>query len=780
MILKISKSHNTFDMNRKKEFSEKDPFGSFAYHLMYLIVDKKTGLLSKKRFDFGTTFKGLDLTEEHLLKEYGHLYDKSKIKQACNDIAIKYKEYINDTYINVPNSKKSKFLDEHGESTAVNKNGTPEIFHYKGVNSFEKEEYKKIVDKFNGDMDQVKDYILLIAKDSVKELYNTIKKEQGIKVKTKISDVELLYDFHLDHDNPHIHWITHAYDPTSKLFMNGRNFSQSKKLAHEKIEVKYKDVLSQGVAAGYAQKEALEAKEKFLQAIKNKGFTDTAAAQRLSQIEEQIQSVMCSTKHSTFESKQEALKLLGITISEHKEHTSSVPKGSRAKGKKTMIYKIDVDGFEQELYSNSFIDNKRLQTSFAKIKQREFFEQDTKKIYGNNSDYGLDKIETVLKHNKKQSEDFVKVKIKNESQNGSVTLSPDRIKEIKQEGFKLFCNRNADVGIISRLNNKGHLNYYKISSNDKGAAKFKAKNYKASLFNDTGIQGKSLMKDFSIDNDLIEEQQIYFQQFIAKKKYADRNMVYIFTDVDTFNDTFNEAYRINQFIKLFEKVGLRSVETNDGHVLLNKFSEAVFSVESNENGGLTFINSGLNDFDSAKYMYNSLLENMKNEDKDKKFRFFMEGENDGSRDFYITAAEIIFSSETSMKNLRVDHDINDPNLQKEIERKLDYQLNQYNNNFKRQVKKQAKKGSFNFTNAYGIHLLENEHLNVEQNERIANQLNDKIADLVNNHNVEIDKITIDKKPIDTYISEHRKEINRLIKIKSDKRPNSKSRPEFSL
>ncbi|EHA6958881.1 hypothetical protein JMC51_001301 [Vibrio parahaemolyticus] len=158
--------------------------------------------------------------------------------------------------------------------------------HYKNLsdkdrsilNVFSKEEYARWM---------IMDFLILWAKDFEKEFHNACKAEQLKKtkkhrIKTKISDIELVMNIHIDPDwskGAHIHYIAPPFDPTTGLFSSPRNYVDIYKKIGVKLEKKYSyksksnrlyKFIDEGVAIGAVKQISNDLKEEAVLDIMNK------------------------------------------------------------------------------------------------------------------------------------------------------------------------------------------------------------------------------------------------------------------------------------------------------------------------------------------------------------------------------------------------------------------------------------------------------------------------------------------------------------------------------
>ncbi|HHC7200562.1 TPA: hypothetical protein ACN4AY_003468 [Vibrio parahaemolyticus] len=124
----------------------------------------------------------------------------------------------------------------------------------------------------------IEDFLILWTKEFEKEFHNACKAEQKKKtkkhkIKTKISDVELPMNIHIDPDwskGAHIHYIAPPFDPTTGLFSSPKNYVDIYKKIGVKLEKKYSykskskrlyKFIEEGVAIGAVKQISNDLKE---------------------------------------------------------------------------------------------------------------------------------------------------------------------------------------------------------------------------------------------------------------------------------------------------------------------------------------------------------------------------------------------------------------------------------------------------------------------------------------------------------------------------------------
>ncbi|EGQ8942484.1 hypothetical protein DC852_26775 [Vibrio parahaemolyticus] len=137
------------------------------------------------------------------------------------------------------------------------------------MNVFDEEEYARWM---------IIDFLILWAKESEKGFHNECKAEQlkktkKHKMKTKLSDVELVMNIHVKPDwksGAHIHVIAPPFDPTTGLFSSPRNYVDIYRKVSVKLEKKYSykskskrlyKFIEEGVAIGAVKQISNDLKE---------------------------------------------------------------------------------------------------------------------------------------------------------------------------------------------------------------------------------------------------------------------------------------------------------------------------------------------------------------------------------------------------------------------------------------------------------------------------------------------------------------------------------------
>ncbi len=392
------------------------------------------------------------------------------------------------------------------------------------LNVFSKEEYARWM---------IKDYLILWTKEFEKEFHNACKAEQKKKtkkhkVKTKISDVELIMNIHIEHDwksGAHIHYIAPPFDPTTGLFSSPKNYVDIYKKIGVKLEKKYSyktkskslyKFIDEGVAIGAVKQISNDLKEEavldimnkptllnldkiFKNYIKNNGYD--------CDIDNQLEVDKFFTElNKNVEAKaafDEALKSEAEAVYEkRKEEVSRIV----SKALKDNI--VDYDKLQEELKENGveidfgFDHEKDTNSHFEKKKDVEHIFEFTDLKTGikfNNASFSGDARSKVKRfassyneRNQLQHEINMTFKTKKErlpydvdsiqtvlahnmrmtkaAMNHELSLahySNEEATAIKRKHFETYMQLCLESGILANLNKQGNLTYHKINKNRK-------------------------------------------------------------------------------------------------------------------------------------------------------------------------------------------------------------------------------------------------------------------------------------------------------------------------
>ncbi|NAW69755.1 hypothetical protein CAG54_02535 [Vibrio sp. V27_P1S3P104] len=379
----------------------------------------------------------------------------------------------------------------------------------------------------------IEDFLILWTKEFEKEFHNACKAEQKKKtkkhkIKTKISDVELPMNIHIEPDwskGAHIHYIAPPFDPTTGLFSSPKNYVDIYKKIGVKLEKKYSykskskrlyKFIEEGVAIGAVKQISNDLKEEAVldimdnptllnvdkirkNYIKNNGYD--------CDIDDQMQVEKFFTELNKNEEAKSAfdemLKSEAEAVYEkRKEEVSRIV----SKALKDNI--VDYDKLQQELKEQGveidfgFDYEKDTNSHFEKKKDVEHIFEFTDMKTGikfNNASFKGDARSKVKRfassyneRNQLQNEVNKTFKTKAErlpydvdsiqtvlahnmrmtkaAMNHELSLAPHSNEEaikIKRKHFETYMQLCLESGILVNLNKQGNLTYHKINKNRK-------------------------------------------------------------------------------------------------------------------------------------------------------------------------------------------------------------------------------------------------------------------------------------------------------------------------
>jgi len=692
-IDRIAYSWNDLLSNNKK-----DNKGALTKIIMYFFIDKQSKDISSKRADLvGSIDPNLpDLGGYVRVK--GEKVDIDETRGTVRDYSKKTIQYINNKYTN--NSNKFKCLNEIGECyETAGDNG---LFLNHVYTSYAPEEAYKLKEKYNNDMSKVKDYMLQKAKEEYVDYINLSKKIQKIKgPKTKVSDIEMLANFHM-HDNfIHIHCLTHSFDPLSKKFINPPNPNKVIQQIAMEFEKKNADILLQGVAEGYDKSEGLKSRMGLIEEIKLDGTTDEQAIDKLEGLKDSIEELILDNRYNCSETITE-LKKQGVEL-----YYTAADK-----------VKIKAFGKDIELTQESFNDDKfsRKLTTFAKAGNLE-----------ERLPFKVNELETVLAKNLKM--------VKTELDKELKKLPVNDHSEAKKRAFLQFTEVCRKSGVIVDMNKQKHLSYHKISLNKRANENnVSSHKYNSSKLQDSTLKGKHLYSYFDLDEQAILDHQTNLLRRMPKTiKYRDR--VFLNLDLSDVNLLEDESYFLKSIDKLLKDITV--ISNAKGLTYFNKKGEALIDFKDLGNGNSEITISNLRPIQSAILLKARLLEEVRTMKEPKGLK---EGEPwikitpksdkqsfDDLRHLHI---QLLFSPDKNSEKIAVDYpDMkSDPVLNKMIKAEFEQKIKRFNSTFKT-YSKEPKNNKFNFTKAYGIELFDNPKFK-GLDSLVADNLNKQIVELV--------------------------------------------------
>ncbi|HCG8040042.1 TPA: hypothetical protein NJ512_004844 [Vibrio parahaemolyticus] len=676
MIVKMKKVAFSCDNRRRGKNT-----GSLSNHILYLITDKKTKRYSLKRSDLSFSIDPSQPNLGLLLSHKGTTLNRSDLSNLVNDYCLNQHRYIIQHY--VKRSRKANQLDDYQECLE-----TKNLFNYQGSLSFTKDEYQRLLQASNNNVERVKQAIETMTRHFLANYYNQIKKEQKIKgSKTKPEEVELVTNFHIeDETNPHIHFYSHAYDPVTKRYMNPRFFSETKRIAHKQIEKQF-PCLEQGVASGEAQQTGANHRKKYLSHLLKRSENWRQVRADFRALEQRIYATLESNE--PLAAKINTLQQMGILLSVlSNDHVE-----------------IKQEGLSLALNIDTFV-NRALKRSLRQFAKQWHFE----KQHQRHSTPTIQKMETVLLNNLKAVKSALERELRQ--------LPPSKHNQAQKDAFRVFYQRCLNTGIVINLNKQKHLSFHKLANTKQST--IRATKYNASLFSSKSLSGKALADTFSLEAADILAHQTELMSLMPKHVNYRKQVTVSLSE--TFNDVYQEHFSIERHRRLFDHFGIEVREEGDHTTLFNEKGCALVDIERiDENHSIISI-SMLNPQASAKLLNAMLLEEAKSLASDEILVISPVNKRANVGALRHLHVELIFSGDKYSEKVQVSYPgmEQDETLQAMIDKRLESELKRFEKNFQKYSKKTPDK--FRFTNATGLHLLDSSRLSEAQKERVAIQI----------------------------------------------------------
>ncbi|HFI9398380.1 TPA: hypothetical protein ACGSTT_003822 [Vibrio parahaemolyticus] len=682
MLIKMKKVAFSCDNKRKGKNT-----GSLTNHILYLITDKKTKRYSDKRCNLSFALNPNQPDLGALLAHKGTSLSQFELSELVNIYCLQQQQYIAQHY--VKNSRKAKQLDDYQECLNPKK-----LFNYQGSLSFTQVEYQRLLKASGGNAAQAKAMMENITRHYLASYYNQIKKEQKIKGKTKPEEIELVSNFHIeDEANPHIHFYTHAYCPTTKRYMNPRYFSETKQKVHKQIERQFAQYLEQGVATG---KQKIQAR--------------TVRREYLSFLLEHCQSWLEVRK--VFRDLEGLLsEVLNSEDPLHAKIAELQKKGLSIKIKPNQQIEIQQQDIPITLSIDTFI-NRRLKLSLKRFAKQYRFEQQNQR-YGNTTPVA--KMETVLLNNLNAVNKELSQKL--------CQIPASKHKKAKNKAFKTFYKRCLATGVLVNLNKQHHLSFHKLDENKQVSSQnnLKATKYNASLFNSPELSGKAIAQHFELDLDDIRQHQCELMSLMPRTINY-RKVVFFSMDNQQHNHVYQEYFHLNRYQSLFDYYGLEVFENDDETTVFNRKGESLIQIKQIDENHARITMNTLHGASAAKVLHSMLVREAKSLPdgegiliKPAKYSF-------GRQHLRYLHLEIMFSTDKHSQKIVVEYDnmSSDKKLQRMVDEKLDQELARFEKNFVKYSKKNP--DQYQFGEAVGTHLLESEYLSTTQRERVKKQI----------------------------------------------------------
>ncbi|CAH8188158.1 conserved hypothetical protein [Vibrio aestuarianus] len=683
MIVKMKKVAFSSDNKRKGKNT-----GSLTNHILYLITDKKTKRYSDMRCHLSFSLNPNQPDLGALLTHKGGSLSQAQLSELVNSYCLKQHQYVTQHYLK--NSRKSNQLDDYQECLDPQK-----LFNYQGSLSFTQAEYQKLLKASGGNEAQAKSFMENITRHYLASYYNQIKKEQKIKgKKTKPEDIELALNFHIEGEaNPHIHFYTHAFCPTTKRYMNPRYFSETKQKVHKQIERQFAQFLEQGVATGQQKNQARTARRKYLSFLLDHCHNWLEVKKVFRDLESLLSEV------------------LGNDDPLHAKIAELQKNGISLKVKPNQHIEILLKDVPITLTVDTFI-NRRLKQSLKRFAKQYSFEQQSQR-YGNTTPVA--KMETVLLNNLNAVNKALSKELGQ--------IPPSEHKEAKNRAFKTFYERCLATGVLVNLNKQHHLSFHKLDENKQVSKQnnLKATKYNASLFNSPELSGKAIAQHFDLDLVDIRQHQSELMELMPRTVNY-RKVVFFSLDNKQHNHVYQEYFHLNRYQSLFDYYGLEVFEEKEQTTVFNRKGESLIQIKQIDERHSRITMNTLHAPSAAKVLHSMLVREAKSLPDDQaifirpaKFSF-------GRQHLRYLHLEIMFSTDKHSKRIVVEYDNmnSDKKLQRMIDTKLEQELARFEKNFVRYSQKNP--DQYQFGEAVGTHLLDNEHLSPEQRERVKKQI----------------------------------------------------------
>ncbi|HAS6235950.1 hypothetical protein [Vibrio vulnificus] len=379
----------------------------------------------------------------------------------------------------------------------------------------------------------IMDFLILWTKEFEKEFHNACKAEQKKKtkkhkIKTKISDVELPMNIHIDPDwskGAHIHYIAPPFDPTTGLFSSPKNYVDIYKKIGVKLEKKYSykskskrlyKFIEEGVAIGAVKQISNDLKEEAVldiidnptllnkdkvrkDFIKNNGYDCDIDDQlqvdkffddldKNEEAKAAFDQALKSEAEAVYESrKEEVSRIVSKALNNNIVDYDKLQEELKEQG-------VEIDfGFDHEKDTNSHFDKKKdvehifeftdLKTGI-KFNNASFKGDARSKVKRFASSYNeRNQLQHEINKTFKTKEERLPYDVDNiqvvlahnmrmtkAAMNHELSLAPHSNEEaikIKRKHFETYMQMCLESGILVNLNKQGNLTYHKINKNRK-------------------------------------------------------------------------------------------------------------------------------------------------------------------------------------------------------------------------------------------------------------------------------------------------------------------------
>ncbi|WP_341852577.1 hypothetical protein [Vibrio vulnificus] len=392
------------------------------------------------------------------------------------------------------------------------------------LNVYSKEDYARLM---------IKNSLIKWAKDFEKEFHNACKAEQSKKtkkhkIKTKISDIELVMNIHIDPDwktGAHIHYAAPPFDPTTGLFSSPRNYVDIYKKIGVKLEKKYSykskskrlyKFIEEGVAIGAVKQISNDLKEEavldimnkpsllnldkiFKNYIKNNGYdcdidNQLEVDKFFDDLDKNVEAkaafdeALKSEAEAVYESRREEVSsIVSKALKDNIVDYDKLQQDLKANG-------VEIDfGFDHEKDTNSHFDKKKdvehifeftdLKTGIkfnnasfkgdARSKVKRFASSYNER---NQLQHQINKTFKTKAERLPYDVDSIQtvlahnMRMTKAAMNHELSLAPYSNEEaiaIKRKHFETYMQLCLESGILVNLNKQGNLTYHKINKNRK-------------------------------------------------------------------------------------------------------------------------------------------------------------------------------------------------------------------------------------------------------------------------------------------------------------------------
>ncbi|QNE57723.1 hypothetical protein H5404_18040 [Vibrio parahaemolyticus] len=663
----------------------------FANHLLYNVVDPKTGLYSDKRCKLMMKLNPMFVDFGEYLKLYGSTLTKKEIKRACFKEVSRQKKFWVEPILNSP---KRHYLDENFECFDTSK-----LFNLKGNFSVVSHETQRILDAFGNDEEKKNEMMFEMTEEFLCLWINQYFSDRGLSMRVTREELPIMINLHLDTKNEHVHFYMPCY--VKGRMINPRYFSLSKQKAHTKLEKKYKQFLDQGISLGFDKIEGLEQRRNYLIEQFEQGCTMREAIDNYRALQQRVKDVY---KQGMGDPKQlqELLKANGIE--EVKVNKKAV---NLRFSETTAIFNIE---------------------SFRDKEVRDLLHAHSERVVNDRtSNIKVHELEKVIQYNY----DAVQAKLQKKLYESPAELHH----QIKRKAFKLYAKRLKKSGIIIDLTKQGAASYIVQGINSfKSDKNVSLTPFKSSLMVNPALRGKSLLSEFELTQDDIFNHGIEYMDGVPKSIRYGKKRAYATMDLEESNLVSFESYRLKFNENYLLKLGAEKFELENGFVLF-KQNKPLLKVERYDNGSAILTTSNVHPREAANLMLNVLIEDAKNLDKDKYIRVTPLDDSKDVQRLRELHLKLMFSNDKNARNIVVDYPdmANDPKLEEMIQKQLEYQFTQYDKSFA-SSKSKIKKGVYNFTDAKGVGLLNNPKMK-QHKHLVEEKLNTQIIELITKHDV---------------------------------------------